>query len=86
MENNECVTLTKEELRELIRQTVTEALTRLGMDTSHPLEVQRDFQFVRDWRTTTESVKGKAILAAVGVTVIGILSLVWLGIKSITSR
>ena len=86
MEDNECVTLTKEELRELIRQTVTEALTRLGMDTSHPLEVQRDFQFVRDWRTTTESVKGKAILAAVGITVIGILSLVWLGIKSITSR
>jgi len=86
MKDNECVTLTKEELRELIRQTVTEALTRLGMDTSHPLEVQRDFQFVRDWRTTTESVKGKAILAAVGITVIGILSLVWLGIKSITSR
>lgn len=69
-----------------MRETVTEALTKLGMDTSHPLEVQRDFQFVRDWRITTESVKGKVVLAAVGITVVGILGLVWLGIKSIISR
>lgn len=86
MEDNERIILTKEELRQLMRETVTEALTKLGMDTSHPLEVQRDFQFVRDWRITTESVKGKAVLAAVGITVVGILSLVWLGIKSIISR
>jgi hypothetical protein len=60
------VVMKPDELCDLMKRAVNEALTKFGVDTSHPLDVQRDLQFLRDWRTTTESVRGKAVLAAVG--------------------
>lgn len=76
------ITMTKTELRELMSEVVTETLTKIGIDTEHPLEAQRDSQFVRDWREASESVKGKALVVAVGVLVVGALGALWLGIKT----
>jgi hypothetical protein len=80
------VVMKPDELCDLMKRAVNEALTKFGVDTSHPLDVQRDLQFLRDWRTTTESVRGKAVLAAVGIAVVGALGIFWVGIKSIISR
>lgn len=42
--------MTRDELRELIAETVRETLTQMGADPAHPLEMQRDFQHLRQWR------------------------------------
>ena len=67
-------------LKEVIRDTVKETLTQLGIDEEHPLEMQRDFQYLRDLRTSkTEAKKWiTRSLIGVGVTGIGGLgALVW---------
>lgn len=76
------IVLSKDELKDLAKNVVTETLTGLGFDTANPLSVQRDLQYLRDWRHTTESIRGKAILAAVGITVVGLCGLLWLGFKT----
>jgi hypothetical protein len=77
--------LSPEEMRELVRETVRETINetflRLGVKIDDPIEVQKDFQHLRDWRNTTESVKSKALLAAVGLLVSGLLGALWLGLK-----
>ena len=77
------ITLSESEVKDLMKEAVAETLTGLGFDTEHPLAVQRDLQYLRDWRHTTESIRGKAILVAVGITVVGLAGVLWLGFKAI---
>ncbi len=77
------VILSKEELHSMMKSTVKETLISLGLDMSDPIEVQRDFQFIRDWRETTESVKKKTVFAVVSVLVLGLLGMLWLGLKGV---
>ena len=74
--------LSSEELEQAVEQGVVNALIRLGLDASKPMDLQRDFQFLRDLRKSTESVKGKAIVTIVGILVAGGVAVVWLGIKA----
>jgi len=76
------ITLTKSEIKDLMKEAVEETLTGLGFDTDHPLAVQRDLSYLRDWRHTAESIRGKAILAAVGIAVVGLCGVLWLGLKA----
>jgi hypothetical protein len=76
----------KEELRDLIRETVSETFTQLGVQYSSPLEMQKDFQHLREWRLSVESVKSKTMLAIVGVFVSGTLGALWLGLKEVLSK
>jgi uncharacterized membrane protein len=76
------VVLTVDELRQLSKDTVMETLGALGVDTKNPLEVQRDFQFIRDWRKAVDAVRGKAVLTAVVVLVTGIIAVFWIGFKT----
>jgi len=80
------ITLTGTELKELMTEAVTETLTGLGFDVQHPLKVQRDLMYLRGWCDTMASIRGKAILATVGVAVVGICGVIWLGFKSIICR
>ncbi len=77
------ITLTGSEVKSLVKEAVTETLTGLGFDTQHPLAVQRDLQYLRDWRSTTESIRGKVILVSVGIAVVGLFSILWLGFKGL---
>ena len=55
-------------------------LLTLGIDTTSPdgiLAAQRDFQHVRAWRTSFETVKRQGIMTAIGVITVGILALIW---------
>ena len=61
-------------------------LTKFGVDTEDPIEVQRDFQFVRDMRNTTESIKGKTVIAMTGTIVVGLLAVLWIGIKALLTN
>lgn len=77
--------LTAEEIRaivkETVQQTLNETFVRLGVAIDDPIEVQKDFQHLRDWRVTTDAVKNKAMLASIGLLVSGALAAIWVGIK-----
>lgn len=75
------ITMTQDELEDLIEKTVNQTLVKLGVDPEDPLEVQRDFKFVRDWRKSSEAVKRKALLAAVGIVVTGAIGAILVGIR-----
>ncbi len=75
-------TMTEDEIRELVESTVLRTFERLGLDAEDPIQVQRDFQFMRDWRLSSESVKAKALVAAVGILVAGAMGALFMGIVS----
>lgn len=78
-------TLSKDELRTLIRETVTETMVSLGIQAQNQTEMQRDFQFMRDLRTATTNMKRKASMVAITALITSLLTAVWLGIKTILS-
>lgn len=78
LNDEKLILMTSEEISELVKHTISETLTKFGFDTDHPLAVQRDLQYLRDWRRTTESIRGKAILAAVGIAIV-----LWIGFKTL---
>lgn len=79
------ITLSESEIKGLVKDAVTETLTGLGFDIKNLLAVQRDLQYLRDWRHTTESIRGKAVIVAVGLTVAGLCSVLWLGFKALVN-
>jgi len=75
------VTMTTQELRKLIADTVNATLMQLGIEHDDPLEMQRDFQHLRDWRKSTERIKNRTVVTAVGVVVAAIMAALWVGFK-----
>ena len=73
--------MTEHEIRKIVAETVDQTLTRLGVDTENPIELQRDLQHLRDWRLAAAAVKRQGLISAVGIIVAGILGLMWLGLK-----
>lgn len=49
---------------------------RLGVDTSDPIAMQKDFAHLRSWRESTDAIKKKAVLTAVGVIITGAIGYV----------
>ena len=74
------IRLTEAELTNVVRDAVHETFVTLGIDSSDPIEMQRDFQHLREWRVTTEQVKKKGILTLAGLIVAGMAALVWLSL------
>jgi len=74
--------MTRDELKDLAKETAHEVLRGLGVDVDEPLEFQKDMAHVREWRKSSAAVKSAGLLAAVGVLVTGTLGALWLGIKS----
>jgi len=73
----------KTEMRAVVKETVQETLTQLGVDTNDPIEMQRDFQHLRDWRMAQETIRRKGYLTMVTILVTGFLGLVWVGFKDV---
>lgn len=80
----------REELRLLIKETVEETvgatLLRLGLQADNPIEVQKDFQHLREWRTLTNSLKLKAMVTLLGLAVTGSAAALWIGLQSMLGR
>ena len=79
---SEQVVLSHEELESLIRKTVDETLTSIGLDHKNPIELQRDFQALREWRQAMQDVRKKTIITLIGILVTGFAAAVWIGLKS----
>lgn len=75
------MTRTDDEIRAIVKASVEETLLALGIDTDEPLEAQKDFQHLRAWRTSSETVKRQGFVTAVGILVTGIFGLIWLAIR-----
>lgn len=78
--------MSKAELRQLMKETILETLTTLGVSVDDPIQMQADFQHLREWRTMTDSLKTKGFLTGMGLALAGVFSLVWLGLKEVLSR
>lgn len=74
---------TQAELQEIMEAAVCDAFTRMGIDHDDPIEMQKDFQHLRDWRKTTEAIRKRGLLTVVVVVVTGGCSLLWLGLRGI---
>lgn len=74
-------TMSDEELRQLVRSTVNETLLGLGLESSNPLALQRDLQFLRQWRQSTEAVRTKAMITVVGFVVTAVCGILWMLFK-----
>ncbi len=69
------ITMTEEELKKVITDTVKDTLTNIGCQTDDPIEMQKDFAHLREWRNSTDAIKKKGLLAAVGFVIVSILGL-----------
>ncbi len=69
--------MSDEEVQKIVKMTVDEAvphaiektLTRYGIDSTNPIEVQKDQQHLRTWRVRMDSAGGRIWMAAVVVIV-----------------
>lgn len=75
--------LSDRDVRGIITETLRQTFVSFGVDGEDPFELQKDFQHLRAWRESVESVKHKGLVAAVGVVVTGSLGLLWLGFKTV---
>jgi hypothetical protein len=83
MEETQKITLTKGELKEIVSESVYETFTLLGLDHENPLEMQRDFQYLREWRTASEKIKTQGLTVIIGIIITGLCAALWLGLKQI---
>lgn len=73
--------MTEAEIRKIVAETVAETLMRIGIEADDPMEAQKDFQHLRSWRTSTETVKRQGLLTAIGIVTAGIIGAVWMALK-----
>ena len=77
------IRLSEEELRQLVEGAVDNALLKLGVDAQNPLEMQQDFQHLREWREATVLIKRRGVLVITGTVVAGIIAAAWIGFKAL---
>ena len=75
------IELTQAQLKRLVRETVDETLTRIGVDIDNPLEMQADFHHIREWRQTYVAVRKKGLVTIIGILAAGTCATLWLGFK-----
>ena len=75
------VTLTPEEVSHMVAEAVRQTLLQMGIDTSNPIAMQRDFQHLRQWRESGEDLKRKGTVALLGIFLSGLVTLFLLGLK-----
>lgn len=73
--------LSKEEINQVVAEAVRQTLLQMGVDSENPIEMQRDFQHLRQWRRAGEEIKQKSIVATISIFATGVLALVLIGVK-----
>jgi len=81
-ENDRQIVLTESQLRLIIKETVHDTFTSLGIQDAEPIEMQKDFQLLRELRISTQAAKRKGLLTLVGAVITGMFVLVVIGVKT----
>lgn len=77
------IQLTETQLKKLVVDGVHDAMTMIGIDTSDPTEMQKDFQHLREWRTVTTEIQRKGLFTFITIFVTGLCAATWLGVKTL---
>jgi len=80
---SKCPLMCEDEVRALVKATVHETLTTLGVDQASPLEVQQDLAWLRRMRKATATAWGKVGATLVGIVVAAVAGAAWLGAKAL---
>jgi hypothetical protein len=75
--------LTRDEISLVVQETVKTTLLSMGIDAADPIEMQRDFQTLRDWRRASTAIRSKGLMTLVGILAAGLLGALWIGVKSV---
>lgn len=78
--------LDADQLDDIVSNAVRQTLLQLGIDAANPLEMQRDFQHLREWRKAGTEIKTKGLLALLGLFLTGAAGLLVLGLKETFSK
>lgn len=81
--DHQVITLTKDELRSLMAESIQEAFRSMGIESSSPSEMQRDFVHLRRWRLAVDSAQSQTFRVVVTTLAVGILGALWLGIQGL---
>ena len=73
--------MTQDELQKLIAEAVRQTLLQMGADPSDPIEMQRDFQHLRQWRTAGENLKRQGTMTLLGIFITGTVALLLVGVR-----
>jgi hypothetical protein len=68
--------------KEVAKETVREMLLSLGADSEKPLELQKDFNFVRTQREFYTGAVKHGVFAIMGTLCVGILTVLWTAFKA----
>jgi len=75
------INISRDEIRDIVRQSVHDTLVTLGVEHTDPIEMQKDFAHLRDLRTSSDSIKSKATTTLIGTFVLGIVGLLSVALK-----
>lgn len=76
------IQMSEDTLRRVIQESVYETLSLIGIEVKDPTEMQKDFNHLREWRETVESLKRKGLGAIVVTFISGVIGLIIIGIKN----
>lgn len=82
MKDDQYVHLTREELKDVIKEAVDEAFTKMGVDTTNPIEMQADFKHLREWRLSMVAMRTKGMLGIMAIVLSGAAAALWVGFKA----
>lgn len=71
-------------LEEIIERAITRAFLQIGIassDGKEIIELQKDFSYLRDLRLGAQAIKSKGLLAAVGIIITVISTLIFFGVQ-----
>lgn len=77
--------MTRDELRELMCEAITEAFVRCGIQADDPIRMQTDFRWLREARERSESLRRKVALTLIGLLVTGLAAATWVGLQSLVA-
>ncbi len=78
---NRPINLTERDVKAIVAEAVRETLIELGIAHDDPLEMQKDFQHLREWRLASEMVRRKGLMTMISILAAGILAAFWVGLK-----
>lgn len=69
-------------MRTTIRDTVRQTLIEIGVERDSPLEMQRDFIYLRQWRMTHEKLGFRAAATLIAILIGGLIAAIWAGLRT----
>lgn len=72
--------------KQVARETVVETFRGLGLDAGQPIEAQKDFAWLRQWRKSSEDIKRKSIITVITIFITGIMGLIWVSLEHVFTK